>query len=102
MSLIPLRVYNYSVTVVVNDLILVKLEGGKMYLQNETLMSVTASIFVEFENLTQKLSGKRKLDVTLIISETEQNPVASPLPVQKPFHVPVFLIIEKLKYPRPP
>lgn len=72
-----------------------------MYLQNETLMSVTASIFVEFENLTQKLSGKRKLDVTLIISETEQNPVASPLPVQKPFHVPVFLIIEKLKYPRP-
>lgn len=53
--------YNYSVTVVVNDLILVKLEDGKMYLQNETLMSVTASIFVEFEILTQKLSEKKEI-----------------------------------------
>ena len=61
LSLIPLRVYNYSVTVVVNDLILVKLEDGKMYLQNETLMSVTASIFVEFEILTQKLSEKKEI-----------------------------------------
>ena len=53
--------YNYSVTVVVNDLILVKLEDGKMYLQNETLMSVTASIFAEFEILTQKLSEKKEI-----------------------------------------
>lgn len=52
--------YNYSVTVVVNDLILVTLDG-KMYLQNETLMSVTASIFVEFEILTQKLSEKKEI-----------------------------------------
>jgi len=49
------------VTVVVNDLILVKLEDGKMYLQNETLMSVTASIFAEFEILTQKLSEKKEI-----------------------------------------
>lgn len=47
-------------TVVVNDLILVTLDG-KMYLQNETLMSVTASIFVEFEILTQKLSEKKEI-----------------------------------------
>ena len=39
----------------------VKREEGKMYLQNETLMSVTASIFVEFEILTQKLLGKKEI-----------------------------------------
>lgn len=53
--------HNYLVTIAVNDLILVKLEDGKMYLQNETLMSVTASIFVELEILTQKLLGKKEI-----------------------------------------
>lgn len=47
-------------TAVAKDSILVKLDGGQMYLENESLTSVTANTVAEFEILILKLLEKKK------------------------------------------
>ena len=52
-------------TAVAKDSILVKLDGGQMYLQNESLTSVTANTVVEFEILILKLLEKKKKETRI-------------------------------------